>query len=232
MTPPQTIPGTTDVFFDFLCPYAWRGLELAEALREPGAPFRLRHFSLVQGNHAGNAGHAEPQWWLTDQPAGEGSPAQQSSLRAFLAAGAAARQGEERSWAFTLDLLRAVHEHKKPLDEDAVQAAARAAGLDAGQFAADRADETGLRARLRADLAEAAGIGVFGTPTFVSPEGSAAYYRFENLTRDPATARQWWALYGEVLRSGAGIATVKRARHRPAHKTDQPAPTPPAGQPA
>ncbi|MFD1731663.1 DsbA family protein [Deinococcus malanensis] len=60
----------TDLFFDFVCPYAWRGMELAHVLRAEGETFRLRHFSLVQGNHPDNAGQPEPRWWLTDQPAG------------------------------------------------------------------------------------------------------------------------------------------------------------------
>ncbi|AIZ44070.1 DSBA oxidoreductase [Deinococcus radiopugnans] len=210
---------SNDVFFDFVCPYAWRGVELAQVLRKAGEQtFTLRHFSLVQGNHPDNAGQSEPAWWLTDQPAESGERFQQSSLLAFLAAGAAARQGEEQSWDFTLALFRAVHEEKKPLDEDAVMAAARAAKLDLEQFSADRQDDEGLRASLRQDLAEAAEIGVFGTPTFVLPGGEAAYYRFENLTRELDTARQWWKLYGEVLHSGAGIATVKRAKNRPAKK--------------
>lgn len=210
---------SNDVFFDFVCPYAWRGVELAQVLRKAGEQtFTLRHFSLVQGNHPDNAGQSEPVWWLTDQPAESGERFQQSSLLAFLAAGAAAKQGEEQSWDFTLALFRAVHEEKKLLDEDAVMAAARAAKLDLEQFSADRQDDEGLRASLRQDLAEAAGIGVFGTPTFVLPGGEAAYYRFENLTRELDTARQWWKLYGEVLHSGAGIATVKRAKNRPAKK--------------
>ncbi|MCD0171271.1 disulfide bond formation protein DsbA, partial [Deinococcus sp. 23YEL01] len=101
MTDPQTTTqttapqNTTDVFVDFLCPYAWRGVELAAVLRAGGEAFTLRHFSLVQGNHADNAGQATPTWWLTDQPAQEGSEYQQGSLAAFLAAQAAARQGED-----------------------------------------------------------------------------------------------------------------------------------------
>ena len=218
MTPSSVL--SNEVFFDFLCPYAWRGVELAQVLRQAGEQgFKLRHFSLVQGNHADNAGQQEPVWWLTDQPGDAGQRSQQTSLLAFLAAGAAGRQGEEQSWNFTLALFRAVHEEKKPLDEDAVMAAARAAKLDLEQFAADREDDAGLRASLRAELAEAAELGVFGTPTFVLPGREAAYYRFENLTRELGTARQWWNLYGEVLHSDAGIATVKRARNRPAKKT-------------
>jgi len=223
--PPMTTApsGTTEVYVDFLCPYGWRGVELAAALRAQGEqgqnePFTLRHFSLVQGNHPENAGQATPVWWLTDQPLGEGERSQRSSLLAFLAAQAAARQGEEEAWAFTLALYRAHFEGKSPLEEATFVQAARDAGLDLDRWASDRQDESGLRASLRRDLESAAEIGVFGTPTFVRPDGSAAYYRFENLTRDVGEARRWWALYGEVLDSGAGIATIKRAKNRPAKK--------------
>lgn len=206
----------TDLYVDFLCPYAWRGVELAAILRGDGEAFRLRHFSLVEGNHPDNV--RERTWHLDEQPSGEGSAFQHSSLAAFLAAQAAARQGEAALWAFTLALFRRRHEGGGELDEAGILDAAGVAGLDLARFSADRADEAGLRASLRAELDEAAGIGVFGTPTFVLPDGSAAYYRFEVLTRDPHTARQWWELYRTVLGSGASIGTIKRAKHRPAPK--------------
>lgn len=202
----------TDLFFDFVCPYAWRGLELADVLRADGETFRLRHFSLVQGNHPDNAAQPEPCWWLTDQPAGEGTASQRSSLAAFLAARAAAWQGDEAVWAFSLALLRLRHENGQPLEEAAFTQAARTADLDTGRWAADRADDAGLREGLRADLGEAHRLGVFGTPTFVLPDGHAAYYRFETLTRDPQVARERWQLYRNVLASEAGIGTIKRTR--------------------
>ena len=203
----------TDLYIDFLCPYAWRGVELAAVLRAQGEGFRLRHFSLVEGNHAENV--KERTWVLSDQPAGEGSAYQHTSLAAFLAAQAAARQGEEQGWAFTLALFRLRHEQGRELDEGATFDAAQAAGLDMARFQSDRADDSGLRGSLRAETDDAAEIGVFGTPTYVLPDGSAAYYRFETLTRDPNTAREWWALFQTVLSSGAGIGTIKRAKHRP-----------------
>lgn len=201
------------VYFDFLCPFAWRGVELADALRrERGMDFRLRHFSLVQGNHAENPDRKAPTWWLHEQPLGEGAPHQQASLRAFLAAGAASQQGEEAAWGFTLALFRARFEQKVELDEAAVTAAAAEAGLDEARFAADRADEAARREALAADLRDSASLGVFGTPTFVLPDGHAAYLRFSQLVRDAEQAQTLWNLYTEVLRSEAGIETIKRPR--------------------
>lgn len=211
----------TDVYFDFLCPYAWRGVELAAVLRQQGHPFRLRFYSLVEGNHPDNA--RELTWRLTDQPTdaegGEGyMKYQRPSFGAFLTAQAAYRQGEEKAWAFTLALYRLHHEQKKELNEETFGQAAQEAGLDLAQWATDRQDETNLRATLRREFDDAREIGVFGTPTFVLPDGSAAYYRFETLTRDPAKAQQFWTLFTQVMNSDAGIGTIKRAKNRPPRK--------------
>ncbi len=203
----------TELYFDFLCPYVWRGVELAAVLKEEGEAFTLRHYSLVEGNHEGNA--KELTWRVTEQPLNEGSAYQQGSLRAFLASHAAALQGEAAHWAFTLALLRAHHERKEPLTDDTIQAAAQEARLDLNAFSVALADEATRRAELRAELDAAREVGVFGTPTYVLPTGEAAYYRFETLTREPAQARQWWDLYRSVLTSEAGIGTIKRARNRP-----------------
>ncbi|AAF11883.1 DsbA family oxidoreductase [Deinococcus radiodurans] len=205
----------TDLYFDFLCPYAWRGVEMAHVLRGSGEGFRLRHFSLVQGNHPQNKDQETVQWWLTDQPLGaEGGSGymkyQRPSLNAFLAAHAAARQGEEKSWAFALALFRLHHEDKRDLDEAAFQDAATRAGLDLSQWKQDRQDEAGLRRELRADLEAAAALGVFGTPTFDLGGGDVAYFKFEELTRDPQAARDLWNLFTSTLRSEARVATIRR----------------------
>ncbi|TSA85630.1 DsbA family protein [Deinococcus detaillensis] len=203
----------TLIYFDFLCPYAWRGVELADLLRrEHGLMFELRHFSLVQGNHPENAqSRHQPVWWLTDQAPQEGSAAQVGSLEAFLADQAAARQGEEKRWAFALALFRAVHRDKAELSAQTIQAAAQTAGLDMGQFQTDLAEDGARRAELRTDLAAAAEQGVFGTPTFVLPERHAAYFRFANLV-SPGKALETWQLYVSVLESDARIETIKRAK--------------------
>lgn len=215
------MPETTDLYFDFLCPYAWRGVEMAAVLREQGESFRLRHFSLVEGNHADNT--KELNWRITEQALdAEGESGymsyQRPSLNAFLAAQAAARQGEDAAWKFTLALYRAHHEQKKPLEESTFLQAAQEAGLHLEQWATDRQDEAGLRASLRAELDAAYEVGVFGTPTFVLPTGEAAYYRFENLTRDIAAAQARWKLFEAVMTNEAGISTIKRAKNRPPKK--------------
>lgn len=206
--------GMTVVYFDFLCPYAWRGLELAKLLQDAGREtFTLRHFSLVQGNHAGNPDRRAPTWWLHEQPQGEGSEYQRASLPAFLAAQAAARQGEAARLAYTLALFRARHERGEDLaDPQTRRAAAETAGLDLARFDIDLQDESALRAALGEELGEAADLAVFGTPTFVLDGGQAAYYRFSARPESVEQAAGWWALYGQVLQSGAQIETIKRPR--------------------
>lgn len=175
----------------------------------------------MEGNHAENA--AELTWRITEQPleaeGGSGYMSyQRPSLNAFLAAHAATNQGEDATWGFTLALLRLHHEQKKPLDEDTFQRAAAEARLNLDAWAKARQDEAALRANLRAELDAAREVGVFGTPTFVLPGGEAAYYRFENLTRDPAVAHKRWELFKAVMHDGAGIGTIKRAKNRPPRK--------------
>ena len=203
------------VYYDFLCPYAWRGLELAQLLRdERGLEFTLRHYSLIQGNHPENPNRAEPTWWLHEQPlTGDGlSAAHTGGLRAFLADQAAARQGEEARWRFVLALFRLVHAEKRPpADPATIQAAAEGAGLDLERFNADLADDAGLRAALAGDLQAAAGLKVFGTPTFQLPDGNAAYFRFA-AQPEVGSAGTLWDLYSGVLASGARIETLKRPR--------------------
>lgn len=205
----------TDLYFDFLCPYAWRGTELAYVLQECGEPFRLRHFSLVQGNHPENKDQDTVQCWLSDQPLdAEGGKGylkyQRASLNAFLAARAAYRQGEDRSWAFTLALFRLHHEDGRELDEAAFQDAAQQAGLDLEQWRKDRQDEAALRRELREDLEASAALGIFGTPTFVLSSGDVAYFKFEGLTRDPHAAQNLWGLFTGTLHSEAQVATIRR----------------------
>ncbi|ADV66277.1 DsbA family oxidoreductase [Deinococcus maricopensis] len=208
----QTQP--LQVYIDFLCPFAWRGVELALILRETrGLNVQLRHYSLVQGNHPENPDRKQPTWWLTDQTADSGSDMQRGSLAAFLAAHAAARQGEQERFTFTVELFRLRHQDGRALhDPTTLHAAAERAGLDAARFAQDLQDDAGLRAALTEDLRAAAALGVFGTPTFVLDGANAAYFRFARLPESPEAAHALWELYVQTLLNDARIETIKRPR--------------------
>lgn len=198
------------VYFDFLCPFAWRGLELMALIGERP---RLVHYSLVQGNHPENPERRNPTWLLARQPLGEGTEYQRASLRAFMASHAARRQGDELAFAFALHLFRLRHVDGSKLDDpETALEAARRAGLDVQRFELALQDETGLRDELAADLEEAAHLGVFGTPTFVLGSGDAAYFRFAHLPETREDAERLWGTYVEVLSNPARIETIKRPR--------------------
>jgi len=202
---------TVTVYFDYLCPFAWRGLELANVVApQLGLDLQLRHFSLEQGSHKENLGMPRnaPVWRLVEQPL-EGSKA----LRAFLASHAARQQGRAAHLRFALELFRLRHQDKRELgdDETFVDAVSRA-GLDLERFMADLEDEEDRRIELGRDLEDAGELAVFGTPTFVLPSGDAAYFRFTQLTTEPELAINLWQLYTAVLHNGAHIETIKRPR--------------------
>jgi DSBA-like thioredoxin domain len=198
------------VYFDFLCPYAWRGLELLAALE---LEFEPVHYSLVQGNHAENAGllRSAPVWKLVDQPL-EGTDNIAQSLEAFLASHAAAKQGKALHERFILHLFRAKHMDKQALSAATALEAATRAGLNLEQFTSDRAEESVRRTELALDLERAAALSVFGTPTIQLETGEAAYYRFAHLPETPEARREAWNLFQMVLRDGAMIETIKRPR--------------------
>lgn len=199
------------VFFDFLCPFAWRGLELAEMLRVgEGLGFELLHFSLEQHNHPENAqSRFEPVWWIHQQPT-----EQTRGLLALLGSLAAKQQGPECHRAFVLELFRAHHRDKLPLQEvQTLKTAAERAGLDLPRFEYDlQHNDTLLREELKEDLSDACRVRAFGTPTFVLGSGDAAYFRFAQMPETPEQARALWDLYVQVLNSEARIETIKRPR--------------------
>jgi hypothetical protein len=199
-----------NIYFDFLCPFAWRGVELLAALE---VPTQLRHYSLVQGNHAENAGlprHA-PVWKLSEQPLEAGGNTS-ASLEAFLGSHAAKLQGGAAHLRFVLALFRAKHLDKQDLTAQTVLQAAQSAKLNLPDFEAARADESARRSELAADLEMAGDLAVFGTPTIQLESGAAAYFRFAKLPESQLEQLALWQLYQTVLESGAQIETIKRPR--------------------
>lgn len=204
------------IYLDYLCPFAWRGLELAYVVAPQLAlELEIRHYSLEQGNHPENAGRPRhtPAWKLAEQPL-ESSP----SLRAFLASHAARQQGKAAHLRFALELFRLRHQERRRLDDETLVEAVGRAGLDLERFMADLEDEESRRLELAADLEAAGELGVFGTPTFVLPSGDAAYFRFTQLTTEPELATNLWELFTAVLENGAHIETIRRPQRERASR--------------
>jgi len=196
------------VYFDYLCPFAWRGLELAHVLIEHhGLEFELLHYSLEQGNHVENAANrSEPLWMLAQHPENV------RSLPQFLASQAAKLQGVDLHNPFALELIRLHHLEKAELSPATFDLAAQRAGLDLERFHTDLLDADSRRLELALELEAADALGVFGTPTFQLESGGAAYFRFSELVTDPQAALELWKLYTDTLESPHGIETVKRAK--------------------
>jgi predicted DsbA family dithiol-disulfide isomerase len=156
-----------ELYFDYLCPYVYRAsLLLANVAAERPADIRWRYFSLTQVNSR------EEGWTVWGAPAGE----RVRGRLAFKAAEAARRQ--DRFDAFHGALLGARHQHRLDIDDiDVVEQLAQDAGLEVDRFRHDIADP-GILEALERDHVHAVGTyGVFGTPTFVFPNGASAYIR-------------------------------------------------------
>lgn len=199
------------IYFDFLCPYAWRGYELLSSL---DILFEPVHYSLVQGNHSDNKGlpRADSAWKLAEQSVETDNAYQRESLTAFLASHAAAQQGTALHHAFNLALFRLRHRDSSALDAATMLEAATLAKLDLERFATDLRDDAARRIDLSRDLERAGQLGVFGTPTIELETGKAAYFRFATLPDNQAARQAAWELYLSVLNSDASIETIKRAK--------------------
>ncbi len=195
-------------YFDYLCPYAWRGAEVAEWVAEPlGLRFEWRHFSLIQSNRA--AAGAGGQVWNgrldpDDATGGLG-------LRPFLASCAARRQGPEAFDRYRLALMRARHQGGAPFTEGTLYLVAEDVGLHMARFERDLADPE-LRTCLAQEHHRAAASDVFGTPTFAFADGAVAYLRVKELPVDQAEAVRLFRAYRDLLHEFPYLETVRRPR--------------------
>jgi len=156
-----------ELYYDYLCPYVYRAsLLLANVVTERPADIRWRYFSLTQVNSR------EEGWTVWGAPAGE----RVRGRLAFKAAEAARRQ--DRFDAFHGALLGARHQHRLDIDDiEVVEQVAEDAGLEVGRFRRDIAGPGILEALERDHVHAVDTYGVFGTPTFVFPNGASAYIR-------------------------------------------------------
>ena len=156
--------------------------------REAGRDFEVgwRYFSLTQVNNK------EEGWTVWEAP--ESEPVR--GRLAFKAAEAARRQ--DAFDRLHMPLLEARHIHRQDLeDARVVRAVAGDAGLDLERFERDLAS-AGILEGLARDHQEAvSGHGVFGTPSFVFPDGASAYVRI----RPAPVGAGALALFDELTRT-------------------------------
>lgn len=182
-----------EVFFDYTCPFVYRAAEVIDKVRRSGErelDVRWRYFSLAQVNSKDDG------WTAWDAPSSE--PVR--GRLAFQAAEAARRQGrfDDMHWR----LLRARHRDRLELEDAAViENIAAAAGLDGDRFKRDLADPAILHALASDHTTAVSQHGVFGTPTFVFPDGEAAYVRLAPSALEDGAA--------EVLDRVIGIAAAE-----------------------
>lgn len=193
---------TFDVFFDYHCPFVYRVANLIDAVRLSGRDVnvRWRYFSLTQVN-SNNDG-----WTVWAAPAEE----KVRGRLAFQAAEAARRQG--RFEKLHMPLLMARHRDRLDIDDASiVRRVAKDAGLDMPRFHQDVGDASILDALAR-DHTEAVRLhGVFGTPTFLFEDESAAYVRLS----EPVAGEDAAAVFDRLLAVAAAeprILEIKRPR--------------------
>jgi len=156
-----------ELYFDYLCPFVYRAsLLLASVAAERSPDVSWRYFSLTQVNSKDDG------WTIWDAPAAD----RVRGRLAFKAAEAARRQG--RFDVFHPALLAARHQARSDIDDvRVIEQVAEDSGLDLERFRLDVDDPSIMQALARDHMQAVAKHGVFGTPTFVFPNGASAYIR-------------------------------------------------------
>ena len=164
---------------------------LAKVEESTGEPVEIdwQPFALAQIN---NDKGAEYKVW--EQP--EILDGSDKTLLAHQAGLAAKRQGKEAFQSFFITLLKARHVDKVDLnDPEVINAAAQSSGLDLARFREDLRDPDLLKELGESHTKAVEEVGAFGVPTFVFPDGQAAFLKmfippdeqavemFESLTK-------------------------------------------------
>lgn len=189
-----------EVYYDYLCPFVYRAsLLLANVAEERHPQVQWRYFSLTQVNSKAE------NWTVWGAPADE----RVRGRLAFKAAEAARRQ--DRFDLFHGALLCARHESSLDIDDiKVVEQVAEDSGLDLEAFRRDVQDQAILEGLARDHTHAVTHLGVFGTPTFVFPNGASAYIRLSAKAQNGADAL---GLFDSLVRMAAdetGVLEIKR----------------------
>ena len=183
-----------ELYFDYLCPFVYRAsLLLVDVAVERSPDVSWRYFSLTQVNSK------EEGWTVWDAPAAD----RVRGRLAFKAAEAARRQGKFD--VFHRSLLAARHQSRLDIDDvRVVEQVADDSGLDLARFRRDVDDPAIMQALAHDHVHAVAKHGVFGTPTFVFPNGASAYIRLA----DAPPASEALNLYDRLMSMAADETRV------------------------
>jgi predicted DsbA family dithiol-disulfide isomerase len=200
------MPEAVNVYFDYLCPFAWRGAEVAERVAETlELQFKWHHFSLYQSNSKNNG------WQLWNETIDPHDESGTKGLLPFLASCAARQQGRELFNSFRLETLRARHRDCLPLNLETLTRTAQTVGLDMSEFNKELGNPE-TRTRIAQEHHAAKALSVFGTPTFHFANGDLAYFRISQLPQNPEEAIELFRDYRNLLETYPYLETIKRPR--------------------
>lgn len=199
---------TVTVYFDYLCPYAKRGMELASMIQDPlKLSFKWKHYSLAQGNYKGNDG-----WQLWQDKLDENSRNGSKGLLPFLASYAAKQQNDDYQ-NFRLKMFQNYHDESHAYNQENLVSLAETSGLNKAQFEKDLHSQA-ARDTLEQDHTEAISKDISATPTFVFNSGAAAYFRFKTLPQSTKEATQFFLDYRNMIENYPDLETIRRPYKR------------------
>ncbi len=196
------------VYFDYLCPYAKRGMELASMIQEHlKLSFNWKHYSLAQGSYQENDG-----WQLWQDKLNESSKNGSKGLLPFLASYAVEQQNDEYK-NFRLKMFQSYHDEGQAYSLENLVKLAEASGLNKDQFEKDLHSQA-ARDTLEQDHTEAISKNISATPTFYFKSGAAAYFRFKTLPQTTEEATQFFLDYRNIIESYPDLETIRRPYKR------------------
>ena len=205
-------PVSVDVYFDFLCPWAFRGTEWLRDVRDQIGADKLkinwRYFPLEQVNS-----DQGPEWKLWEQD----EDFESRGLEMFKGALAAWNQdqGDRFERYHQLQFQTRHGEFTVDGERPTPRKIAEIVGLDLARFDKDMTDRS-LLSRLGEDYDHAkATVGVFGVPTLVFENNESAYIKILPKPAKEDAVKLWDEIYQTIVNRPA-IYEIKR-------------PTPPMG---
>ena len=199
-------PVSVDVYYDFLCPWAYRGSEFLRDVRDQLGDDNLtinwRYFPLEQVNS-----DQGPEWKLWEQP----DEFESRGLAMFRGALAAWNQDQGEKFEKFHQLMFQTRHGDFAVDGERpdVRKVAELAGLDMAQFDKDVADRT-LLSRIGEDYEYAKEeLGVFGVPTLVFEGNQAAYIKVLPKPEHDEVLPMWNEIYATIA-NRPNIYEIKR----------------------